>query len=278
MYSRFHFRIYLKQLQISEITVKSYMRDAAKFCEYLKENDIQKIHIVTKQEIENYCEYLMQKGQAVVSIQRKIASIKKLFDFLHANGVVDENPVVGIKLRKTDKNKPKVLSKDEINKLLSMPGEITIIGIRDKAMLELVCATGIKVSELVNASIDSISLKSNTLQIKRRGKITKITLDSNICSCLKEYINKSRLDILTDNNSDFLFLNAYGKRLSRQGFWKILKKYSKKAELSWVTPETIRRSFAYHYVNEGNDINCLKDILGHSDIATTKAYIKIIDL
>ncbi len=274
MYSKLSFKDYLAQLKITEITIDSYMRDATKFCEYLRESNIDEVLNVTKKDIDEYCNSLLQKGQAVVSVQRKIASLKKLFDYLKEHGFDNENPVVGIKLEKTIKEKPKVLSKEEISKLLSAPRNTTAIGIRDKAMLELICATGIKVSELVGLDINCICFDGNVLFINRRGQETKIELCKELCGHLKKYYDDARPVIAADKPSDYFFLNSYGEKLSRQGFWKIIKRYSKKAEITGVTPEAIRRSFACHHANEKNDIEILKDILGHSDIATTKAYVK----
>lgn len=274
MYSTSEFRLYLLQLQLKQASIASYMRDAVQFCEYIKQHNKFNISKVTKEDIEKYCEKMVRGGTAIVSLQRKMVSLRKLFNFLQKIGQTQNNPVLGIKFKKEYTKIQKVLTKEEIRKLLSIPNQTTAIGIRDKAMLQLVWATGIKATELVSIDMDRLCLDRKELHLSRHNESTYIALDNDTCKCLLNYIEKSRIAFLNGADDRTLFYNAYGQCLSRQGFWKIVKKYSDMAGLEYVTPETIRRSFAVHFTNTCTDMHSLSKILGHSNIAITRAYIR----
>ena len=182
--------------------------------------------------------------------------------------------MLGVRLEKTSAKSPRILNEKEIKKLLSEPNQQTAIGIRDKAMLELAWCTGLKVSELVGICLEDVCLPLKTLYLKRGEEMIDIVLDKKNCQYLSDYIHHSRTQLLNENSDCTFFLNAYGTGLSRQGFWKILKKYAHQAKIHCVTPETLRRSFAFQHLDKNEDICRLKEILGHSDINTTKAYLK----
>lgn len=267
------FREYLKQSSLKNASIESYKRDVEQFYEYLKRMGVTDICEVGTGEVERYCAFMLQKGLAPISIQRKLASIKKLFSYLCSIGQASHNPAADISIRKRNVKKAKLLTEQQLKALLSTPDTRSVNGIRDKAMFALIYSTGIKVSELVSLSVGDVCLKEKRLNLCRQGTSTALRLDEDVCHSLGAYMELR--DMLCPKDKDnSLFLNIYGNSITRQGVWKALKKYTDDADMEGITLETIRRSFARRYLDSGNDINSLKDILGHSDISVTRAYIK----
>jgi integrase/recombinase XerD len=266
------FREYLNQNSLKNISIESYMRDIEQFCKYLKRMKVTDICQTDTGEVERYCAFLLQKGLAPVSIQRKIASIKRLFNYLCNTGQARCNPAAEISIRKRSVKKAKILTEQQLSRLLSTPDTRSISGIRDKAMFGLIYSTGIKVSELVSLGVKNVRLEEKSLNLFRQGENAALQLDDDVCQCLGAYM--ALRDMLCPKDEDTLFLNIYGRSITRQGVWKTLKKYAEHAGMEGITLETIRRCFARRYLDSGNDIQSLKDVLGHSDISVTRAYIK----
>ncbi len=266
------FKQYLQQRKLRAVSIDSYMRDIEQFCDYLTHAGIYHISEITGHEIKRYCDYMMQKGLAAVSMQRKIASIKRLFEYLCESGQARCNPASGVLIRKRGAAKAKVLTDEQLSYLLSMPDTRSVGGIRDKAMFALINSTGIKVSELIALHMEDLRMPEKCVGISREGGAVQLQLDDEVCRCLGAYL--AARDMLFPKDDRTLFLNVYGEPITRQGVWKTLKKYAEAAQMEGITLETIRRSFARRYLNSGNDIRSLCDILGHSDIAITRAYVK----
>ena len=273
MYSISELNAFLSGLNLARTSINSYAGDAQQFCAYIKSQHIDNLSDVTKSDIQQYYKVLSENGAAAASILRKRAAIKRLYDFLQKTGQASTNPVSEIKLKKAQQTARGILTKKETAVLMSVPSHGNASGIRDKAMLGLVLATGLKVTELINLRVDNICFKSRHMTVVRQNTPVCIPLSETVCADLQRYISV-RNTLLGDSEADALFLNVHGQALSRQGFWKLLKKYAVKADLKNVMPETLRRTFAFHYVKEGYDIHQLQQILGHSDIATTRLYLK----
>ncbi len=266
------FREYLNKSNLKIVSVESYVRDVEQYCEYLKRQNVTDINRAGVQEAEAYCAFILQKGLAPVSIQRKLASVKKYYSYLCDTGQAVSNPVAGTTIRKRSVAKAKVLTDQQLSKLLSIPDTRSASGMRDRAMFTLIYSTGVKVSELVSLNIQDVCLKEKRLKLRRQGACAALELDEGVCSCLGAYL--ALREMLLPKDDDTLFLNVYGRSITRQGVWKTLKKYADHMGMEGITLETIRRSFAKKYLDCGNDIESLKDILGHSDISVTRAYIK----
>ena len=266
------FKEYLIQRKLRNVSIDSYMRDIEQFCDYLSQTGVNDIGQVTGQDFKQYCDNMAQRGLAAVSMQRKIASVKRLFEYLCTVGQAQCNPAAGVQIRKRANAKAKVLTEEQLRRLLSKPDTRNVGGIRDKAMFTLINSTGIKVSELIALCLDDLRISDRCLCISRTEGIVALQLDDDVCRCLSAYIASRNMLFPKDDHT--LFLNVYGDPITRQGVWKTLKKYTDAANLEGITLETIRRSFAQRYLNSGNDIRSLCDILGHSDIAITRAYVK----
>ncbi|WP_129597078.1 site-specific tyrosine recombinase XerD [Anaerophilus nitritogenes] len=271
------FTRYLKyERELSNNTLESYKRDIHQFIDFLKEKEIIKINQVNKTIVITYLLYLQKKGKATSTISRSLAAIRSFCQYLVYEKYMDQDPTFQLESPKTQKRLPQVLTLKEIELLLSQPDH-TQKGIRDKAMLELLYATGIRVSELVALNISDINIEMDYIkcchtQTKERiipiGTIAKKTLE--------KYIVNVR-DYLVTQNEESLFVNYQGNRLTRQGFWKIIKKYTQKAKIDKkITPHTLRHSFATHLIQNGADLKSVQEMLGHSDISTTQVYTLLI--
>jgi len=266
------FREYLIRRNLRAVSIDSYMRDVEQFQEYLVRQGITEINQVTEQDIGRYCEYMEKRGLASVSMQRKIASVKRLFDHLGETGQASVNPVTGVQICKRSVAKTKTLTDEQVDRLLSAPDVRSVNGVRDKSMFALIYSTGMKVSELISLRTRDVHLSEKSMILSRHGTEVVLQLDDDVCCCLGAYL--ALRDMLSPGEDDTLFLNVYGHHITRQGVWKTLKKYADMVGIDGITLETIRRSFAHRYMDSGNDIHELKDILGHSDISITRAYIK----
>lgn len=266
------FKEYLIQRKLRNVSIDSYMRDIEQFGDYLVQTGVSDIGQVNGQDMRQYCDHMTQRSLAAVSMQRKIASVKRLFDFLCEIGQVQSNPAAGVLIGKRVTSKAKIVTDEQLSQLLAMPDTRSVGGIRDKAMFALINSTGIKVSELIALHLDDLRLAEKYLNINRSEVMVALRLDDNACRCLNAYIASRNMLLPKDDHT--LFLNIYGEPITRQGVWKTLKKYTDAAEMDGITLETIRRSFARRYLSSGNDIRSLRDILGHSDIAITRAYVK----
>lgn len=254
-------------------TELSYKRDLNKFVRFLEEKDISKIQDVTEEILQEYVRYLTESGFAAATISRSIASIKALYQYLYKEGRVEKNQAERLKAPKIEKRVPEILSTDEVVRLLEQPGKDTPKEIRDKAMLELLYATGIRVTELITLSLKDINLQMGFIVCKDSHKERLVPFGNQARSALVRYLEKSRDVMVRDRNMEELFVNCSGQPMSRQGFWKLIKYYAKKAGIqSDITPHTLRHSFAAHLVENGADLRSVQEMLGHSDISTTQIY------
>lgn len=272
------FKDYLiNEKKSSKNTFESYIRDINQFVSYC---DTIKIYDTTKlcnDEIKKYLEYLSAIGKSDATKSRITASLRCYYKFLKAKKFIKENPVESIKLKKTERKLPGILDSNEIILLLSQPDITDYKGIRDKAMLELLYATGIRVSELISLSVDDVNLDRSFIRIYGDKKQRIIPFGQKARKALKKYIRKIRPQMVRDENEKALFVNCNGLKLSRQGFWKLLKQYQRDAKIKTeITPHVLRHSFATHLLENGADIKSIQEMMGHADKASTQIYSKIV--
>lgn len=258
-------------------TLESYERDLRKYIDFLSKQNIKDFNKTNKSVIIAYLLYLRKIGLANSTVSRSSSSIRSFYQFLVREGFLDNDPTVSLELPKTEKRLPKVLSIKEVDLLLSQPNTKKILGLRDKAMLELIYATGIRVSELINLDINSIDLKMGYAKCLGKGSKERIIpVGSQANNALEQYILNARKKLIGKKREDALFVNQHGSRLTRQGFWKIIKRYAKKAKINKkITPHTLRHSFATHLLENGADLRSVQELLGHADISTTQIYTHI---
>ncbi len=258
----------------SSNTEISYKRDLTKFWEYLNNGPKIKLEDISEIDLKNYMKHLKTIGRAATTMSRNIASLKAFFSFLCENGLIDNNPALGLKAPKIEKKVPDVLSIKEVDALLKQPSRNTPKELRDRSMLELLYATGMRVSELISLKIDDINIKQEYIICHDRKKDRLIPFGTEAKNALIKYLNDGRAQLLKDNDSNILYPNCSGGLMSRQGFWKLIKAYGKKAGIkSEITPHTLRHSFASHLVENGADLRAVQEMLGHSDISTTQIYM-----
>ena len=257
----------------SENTVLSYNRDLTKFIKYLRTNTITSLDKVEEKDLEKYIKELNDNGFKSATVSRNIASLKAFFHYLNNEGVLSNDPTKSLKSPKIEKKIPEILTTDEVFALLEQPSGDSPKEIRDKAMLELLYATGIRVSELINLETSDVNLKTSSILCRDGSKSRTIPYGKKAKDALTRYLEGAREAIVDNKESTILFANCSGQKMSRQGFWKLIKHYAKKAGIeSDITPHTLRHSFAAHLVENGADLRSVQEMLGHSDISTTQIY------
>lgn len=257
----------------SENTVLSYNRDLTKFIKYLRTNKITSLDKVEEKDLEKYINELNDNGFKSATVSRNIASLKAFFHYLNNEGVLSNDPTKSLKSPKIEKKIPEILTTDEVFALLEQPSGDSPKEIRDKAMLELLYATGIRVSELINLETSDVNLKTSSILCRDGSKSRTIPYGKKAKDALTRYLEGAREAIVDNKESTILFANCSGQKMSRQGFWKLIKHYAKKAGIeSDITPHTLRHSFAAHLVENGADLRSVQEMLGHSDISTTQIY------
>jgi len=230
---------------------------------------------VDKNQVVNFILYIREKDYASATIARKIAALKSFFHFLYAKGVIKSDPTDNLESPKVNKSLPKTISINDVHALLAQPARLhTTESIRDRAMLELLYATGMRVTELVSLNQDDLNLSSGyTRCVGKSGKERLIPITPSAISALQEYLQNSRPHLLKGPDEKALFLNHRGARLTRQGFWLILKTYARQAGIgNDITPHTLRHSFASHLIDSGADLRSVQELLGHANITTTQVY------
>ena len=264
---------YLKEVKrSSENTVASYRRDLSKLDSYLNSNKIS-LKEVNSTTLNTYILKLEKEGMSSATVSRNVASIRSFFAFLFNRGMISSNPTESIKPPKVEKKAPETLSIEEVTLLLDQPVGESNKEIRDKAMLELLYATGMRVTELISIKYQDIDMSMNFVQCIDNGKARIIPFENAAKNALTKYIINVRPSMCGD--SEYLFTNCKGEQMTRQGFWKIIKLYANRAGIDKdITPHMIRHSFAMHMVNNGADLRALQEMLGHSDISTTQVYLK----
>ena len=261
--------------KVSNNTLQSYKRDLKQFSEYLDEKDI-KYNKVTEQNIKEYLEYLAEEEEKKPStISRTIASIRAFYQYEVKNKKTMQNPTENIQSPKIEKRKPCILTSQEVELLLEQPKDIDLKGTRDKAMLEFAYATGMRVTEIISLNIEDVNLKDGTVMCKNGSRTRTIPLGKMSLNALKEYIEEARNILVKTDKEQALFVNLNGRRLTRQGFWKIIKFYQEQANITKdITPHTLRHSFATHLLQNGADLKSIQMMLGHSDISSTQVYMQ----
>ncbi len=256
-------------------TLDSYKRDLTAFYQFIKKNYANTPIIQTNRtHIMAYLINLKNNGRATTTISRNLASIRSFYQFLLRDRHILKDPSQNLESPKIDKRLPKVLTINQIDDLLQIPDTSNSAGLRDKAMLELLYATGTRVSELVSLNVEDLNLKMGLVKCFGKGSKERIIpLGSVAIDSINTYINNGRIKLLRTDTENALFLNHHGRRITRQGFWKIIKKYAKMANISTdITPHTLRHSFATHLLENGADLRSVQEMLGHADISTTQIY------
>lgn len=262
--------------KMSKNTEMSYQRDLEKVLHFLNKQGISSVTSITAKNLSDYVKSMDTENFAVATVSRNIASIKAFFHYLVKEGYVKEDVSIDLKAPKIEKKLPDILTTDEVIQLLEQPNGDSPKEIRDRAMLELLYATGIRVSELISLGIADINMQMNYLICKDHNKERMIPFGVEARNAIQIYLEKSRLVMMEPTDSTILFVNCSGKPMSRQGFWKIIKFYAKKAGItSEITPHTLRHSFAAHLVENGADLRSVQEMLGHSDISTTQIYANL---
>lgn len=268
------YRLYLEERRhLSAGTVDAYLLDVRQFLE-TTENGL----AATSADIEDYISRMKSRGHAASTISRSLSSLRTFFRFLSAEGALQEDPTLYIERPKTEKQLPVILTTDEVEALLAQPKESTKKGCRDKAMLELLYATGIKVSELCGLNVDAVNLRRGLLTCTSARHSRIIPLGRPALRALGTYLKDVRPIYLQNSHALALFLNASGERLSRQGFWKLLKSYKEKAGIDKdITPHMLRHSFAAHLLENGADLNSIQEMMGFADISSTAIYTQLVE-
>mgnify|MGYP001043652611 CR=1 FL=1 len=271
------FIIYLHNVKkTSENTTLSYKRDLVKVKRYLEEQGIKDVRKVTSTNLNSYVLYLEKNKFSAATISRNIASLKAFYHYMYREGIVNKDAAEGLHAPKIEKKMPEILSTQEVVRVLEQPGGDSPKEIRDKAMLELLYATGIRVTELINLKVDDVNLQVGYIFCKDGDKERVIPFGNEAKNALLRYLEKARTDMISDGESEYLFVNCSGQPMSRQGFWKLLKYYAKKAGIAAdITPHTLRHCFAAHLVENGADLRSVQEMLGHSDISTTQIYANL---
>ncbi len=263
---------------LSQNTIVSYERDLKSYIKYLqKVEQISSLAEVTRLHIIGFLQGLKDANKSSKTIARHIASVRSFHQFLLRERVVERDPSVHIETPQGERKLPKVLSVAEVEALLDAPKQGGAFGLRDKAMLELLYATGLRVSELIQLDISDIHLTMGFVRCLGKGRKERIIPLGNLAiEAVGRYIERGRRELLGKNATDALFLNLRGERLSRQGFWKILKGMAKEARIEKeLTPHTLRHSFATHLLENGADLRAVQEMLGHADISTTQIYTHV---
>lgn len=254
-------------------TIESYKRDVVQYLTYLKKQDIASLNATTKTTILSYLLELKNNGKAASTISRSLASIRSFYEFLKQDGIVEFDPTENLSAPHIEKKPPKVLSSSDVNLLLEQPKLSDNKGIRDKAMLEVLYATGIRVSELIGMNITDINIQMGFIRCRNNKSERIVPMGSKAADALQLYLDTARPAMIRDEKEMSLFVNCSGGRISRQGFWKIIKQYQHSAGIETeITPHTLRHSFAAHLVENGADLESIKTMMGHVDIASTQIY------
>ena len=266
-----------EEKKMSINTLQSYERDVLQFEKYLDGNKLNYAKI-DSEEIKKYLKHLQEVGKKTSSISRSLASIRSFYQYELKNKKVKIDPTENVQAPKVEKHAPSILSSQEIELLLNQPKDVDLKGIRDKAMLEFAYATGMRVTEIISLELDDVNLESGSVICKTETKNRTIPLGSLSLKALKEYMEEARPVLVRNEEEKALFVNINGRRLTRQGFWKIIKYYKEQAHITKeITPHVLRHSFATHLLQNGADLKSIQTMLGHSDISSTQVYMQFQD-
>ena len=263
--------------KLSDNTLQSYKRDLKQFKRYIEACEINYNH-VKEEDIKDYIKELQEEGKKASSISRCIASIRSFYQFVLKRKKIKVDPTANIQSPKIEKRVPSVLTSKEVELLLDQPKDVDLKGTRDKAMLEFAYATGMRVTEIISLNIDDVNLEEGYVTCKTGNKQRTIPLGTMSLNALKEYVDDARDVLIKNDDEKALFVNVNGGRLTRQGFWKIIKYYKEQAHITKdTTPHVLRHSFATHLLQNGADLKAIQTMLGHSDISSTQVYMQFQD-
>jgi integrase/recombinase XerD len=260
----------------SDNTVSSYMRDIRQYAQYLKAVGVDMLD-AEQETVSGYMQWLHDHGKSPATVSRCLASLKSLYLYALGEDEIEENPVHNIHVEKAEKKLPQILTGKEVELLLEQPKCTDMKGYRDKAMLEVLYATGIRVSELIGLNADDVSITGGFIRCENNGRTRIIPMYPEAIQALSEYMEQIRPKMIASPAEHSLFVNVSGERMSRQGFWKIIKYYQEKAQIDKdITPHTLRHSFAAHLLENGADLRSIQEMLGHSDISSTQVYAQLV--
>ena len=262
----------------SNNTVSSYMRDIRQFSAWLSISQEQDVIDATQLNIHQYLQHQQSEGRSGATVSRSLASLKNFYQYLVSSGFLEKTPVVDMHVDRGEKKLPQILTGREIELLLSQPVCVDPKGFRDKAMLEVMYATGMRVTELISLDVDDVNLDLGIIKCSSAKKSRAIPLYPMALRSLSIYLREVRDSMVSDPSESALFVNVGGARMSRQGFWKILKHYQETAHIEKeITPHTLRHSFAVHLLENGADIGSLQELMGHCDISSTQMYTQMVN-
>ncbi len=274
---KFFFEFLANEKKLSENTLQSYKRDLKQFKRYLEACEVH-YNRAKEEDIKDYIRELQENGKKPSSISRCIASIRSFYQFALKRKKVKIDPTAHIQAPKIEKRVPSVLTSKEVELLLEQPKDVDLKGTRDKAMLEFAYATGMRVTEIISLNIEDVNLEEGYVTCNTGNRPRTIPLGTMALTALKEYIEDARDILIKDDEEKALFVNINGKRLTRQGFWKIIKYYKEQAHITKdITPHVLRHSFATHLLQNGADLKAIQTMLGHSDISSTQVYMQFQD-
>ena len=276
-YLEIYERYLTEEKKASLNTRSSYLRDVRQFGEYLDIHEELNFADCTEDDLCAYISYLRREGKSVSTVSRSIASLKNFYSQMVIKGYMDENPTGKLVPDKNTQRLPEILTNQEVDLLLGQPKCVDMKGYRDKAMLELLYATGIRVSELISLNVEDVNLNTASIRCVSHDKERLIPLYAAAVKALRDYMEKVRPQMIASDAERSLFVNVSGERMSRQGFWKIIKTYQTKAHIEkTITPHTLRHSFAAHLLENGADLRSIQEMLGHADISSTQIYSQVV--
>jgi len=264
---------------LSQNTIDAYRRDLEKFCEFATKRGLEKATQVKRGDVVDFLTTLYARKLDARSVARHLVSLRQLFRFLASEELISEDPVVTVESPKFRQSLPQFLSVEEVDRLLAQPDTSSALGLRDKAMIELLYSSGLRVSELCSLAVDDLHADSGSLRCLGKGnKERLVPVGKNALAVLQLYIQKARPEILGEHSSKYLFINRKGSKLDRIGFWRTLGLYGRKAGLrKALKPHMLRHSFATHLLDRGADLRSVQMMLGHSDISTTQIYTHVVE-
>ena len=269
-------RFLTEEKKASPNTLSSYLRDVRQYLDWLGEEGISPTQAVHA-DVEAYTRSMTARGKSAATVTRSQASLKSFYSWMMEIGQISENPARGLSQTKVERKLPHILTSREVELFLEQPDPTDAKGCRDKAMLELLYATGIRVSELIGLNLDNINLSAGFIRCANRGKERIIPLYQAAVRALQNYLDRVRPQMVEHPDEKALFVNMSGERMSRQGFWKIIKHYQEKAGIQKdITPHTLRHSFAAHLLENGADLHSIQEMLGHADISSTQIYTQVV--
>jgi len=261
----------------SDNTLNSYTRDVSQFFRWLDSENIAPEN-AAQADVDRYTKYLLSLNKSVATVTRSLASLKSFYTYLQGENLIPTNPAKGVSLEKVERKLPQILTNKEVELFLEQPDPRDAKGCRDKAMLELLYATGIRVTELIDLNLEHLNLSAGFLRCVTHKKERVIPLYATAVRALTDYIDHVRPQLIEQPDERALFVNMNGSRMSRQGFWKIIKHYQEQAGIQKeITPHTLRHSFAAHLLENGADLRSIQEMLGHADISSTQVYTHLVN-